>query len=307
MADGEITFSNTPEVETKGQNPKTEWLERDILINDSPSPFHRPELKGPELLSWASAAPPAEATPTEPEAAATSPEILEALEALEALATMEAWAGRGTVKAEENAETETPPAFLPAWEQPGSFLSAFVRTSGQMLLHPGRTLAAVNFPGYTALWAFVLPWLAFSICVPSLYASFFGFSKFDVFTLVCDSLIAAPLMFMLLALVWHFGLVLAQGSRHGFRATFRICAYLCSGNFLLLIPNLGVFFLLVWGLNAIFWATAAGQQIGKGRVMAAFLILLLIYGALIAISIMIIGLPTMLQILESVRRPDFLW
>jgi hypothetical protein len=242
-----------------------------------------------------------------PEAAGTSPEILEALEALEALTTMEAWARRGTVKAEEEAKSETPPAPLPAWEQPGAFLSAFVRTSGQMLLHPGRTLATVNFPGYVALWAFALPWLAFSICIPSLYASLFGFAKFDVFTLVCDSLIAAPLMFLLLALVWHFGLVLSQGDRHGFRATFRICAYLCSGNFLLLIPRLGVFLLLIWGVNAIFWATAAGQQIGKGRVLAALLILLFIYGALITASIVIIGLPAVLQMLESVRRPDFLW
>jgi hypothetical protein len=336
MVDGEITFYNTSESKSDEQNPKTEWLEHDILINDSPSPFHRPELKGPELLSWAAttvvkpppdavfapsaAAPsateaeeasatpkPPSAKPTRAEAAGTSPEILEALEALEALATMEAWARRGAMKAEGSVKSEPPSASLPAWEQPGSFLSAFIRTSGQMLLHPGRTLTAVNFPGYAALWAFALPWLAFSICVPSLYASVFGFSKFDVFTLACDSLIAAPLMFLLLALVWHFGLVLAQGNRHGFRATFRICAYLCSGNFLLVIPSLGVIFLLIWGFNAIFWATAAGQRIGKGRVLAVFFILLLIYGALVVASIMIIGLPAVLQMLESVRRPDFLW
>jgi hypothetical protein len=177
------------------------------------------------------------------------------------------------------------PQTVPAWETSAPALPAFFRTTWQMLLHPGRTLSGLGFPGYSSLLAFSMPWLVLSSIIFTLYQdSWSPGAEFVVSTLLLVPL-SALFGLLLSAGVFHFILLLVGGAQNGWRMTFRAAAYLSAGACLLLLPWLGSLLYLLWSLLAMFPALAASHGISRSRVLGgwlAFVALLLLIGVVVS-------------------------
>ncbi len=190
---------------------------------------------------------------------------------------------------------------LPAWEEPGPFLGAFFKTTGQILLHPGLTLSQPAFPGYVSLLAFALPWLVFESAISVLYGSVFEGQAFAVLAMgqsIALNLFVSGTWVLLL----HLALLVVRADKGGFQATFRSQAYLCCLSCWLIIPGIGFWIMSVWVVVALFLGLAASHQVGKLKILAALLVLIAMLASVAMLAAIFVGLASVLHMLGALRE-----
>lgn len=194
----------------------------------------------------------------------------------------------------EHLAAEPPePEYTPAWEGEGGFLARLWRTTMEMMLHPVRSLSGPARPG--------LAWpLSYGLIVGSLGSAgqVFWSQALDserlstlaaVLQLIFTPLLLLMGMFVMAGLI-HFMLFIVGGAKRGFRATFRALAYSNAPAVWYLVPLVGIWVGIVWGLVVMVASLATSHGIGKGRAVFALVFPLLFLGLMFSGFILLFGL-----------------
>lgn len=189
----------------------------------------------------------------------------------------------------------------PAWEEPGALVAAFLKTTWQMLSHPGLTLSAPAFSGYQTPLAFALPWLIIAAAFSALYAGLFGNYAFNVYSI--PQVVIGNLVFMVFFVLFiHLALFIVRGDKNGFQATFRALAYLCATCSWFIVPFVGPFLAAVWWLGAFFPAMAASQQASRLKILAALMVLFVIFLFIALLIAMLIGVAALTHLMAILQE-----
>ena len=196
--------------------------------------------------------------------------------------------------------TEERPA--PSWESGEDFITAFFRTTREVLFSPTQFFKKIgNTKGYWApliygvicgviggCVAVLWQWLFASRFIPAKVLSMVPF--LSIFLIIF--LIALPFMiaFSLLvgSAVAHLCIMIVGGNKKGFETTFRALAYAYSGNLFGIIPFIGSSIGGIYTLVLTIFGVREGHQISTGKAVLAILlpvIVLIGLGILLALLI----------------------
>lgn len=191
---------------------------------------------------------------------------------------------------------------LPVWEQSGvSWLSAFCKTTWQVLFRPYITFKQISYPGASSLIAYALPWVVLLVAFDLLYGNLAGKTVFTV-SLFLKNLAASCLIFVLSMLILHLALKVVRADKNGLKATFRANMYLCCSYFWCIIPWVGPLLAVVWCCAIIFSVLAASQQVSRMRILGALLVYLGILFLILLVITMIIGMAAISHMLNTMLQ-----
>lgn len=191
---------------------------------------------------------------------------------------------------------------LPAWEQAGSWLGAFFKTTWQVLFKPFLTFQQPAYPGTASLIAFGLPWLVLFSAVSMLYDNFANEAAKLTFTALAFSLLGNCLLFLLSLLLLHLALKIVRADKNGLKATFRACIYLLCTYLWMLIPFIGPILSMVWCLAITFSVLAASQQVSRMRILGALLLCMAIIFCIFMVIVMIVGMTAITSMLNVLMQ-----
>ncbi len=197
------------------------------------------------------------------------------------LASLAEQLGRAPSGHEESAAQPAAAPEAPAWEGEAGFLAGLTRTTGQMLFHPRRTMAAAGLPGQR------MP-LTYSLIMGTLCGAanvMWGqlLDRTPLSSEMALTVLALTPLINLLGLylgagVTHLMLLMVGGAKNGFNATFRVMGYANAAGVWLFIPWLGLALSLVWSLAIMVGGLSGAHGVSRGRAfwsLAAFLLLLM--------------------------------
>jgi len=198
---------------------------------------------------------------------------------------------------EQLAASPPEPEYTPAWEGEGGLLARLWRTTMQMMLHPVRSLSGPARLG--------LAWpLSYGLIVGSLGSAgqVFWSQALDserlstlaaVLQLIFTPLLLLIGMFVMAGLI-HGMLFIVGGAKQGFRATFRALAYSSAPGVWHLVPLVGIWVGIVWGLVVTVASLATCHGIGKGRAVFALVFPLFLLALMVSGFILLFGLGFLL-------------
>ena len=123
----------------------------------------------------------------------------------------------------------------PKWEQVTGFFIGLWLTCWQIIRHPYKTLQASGVIGYGSLLAYALPWVVLGLLFTLFYAYLFERALIKLDSLVFLPFSAILYLFVISSLI-HVCLALVGGNKHGYKATFKVVAYITSGSVFLILP-----------------------------------------------------------------------
>lgn len=190
--------------------------------------------------------------------------------------------------------------FSLAWEGDDSILKGLWRTIWQMLLHPVNSFRAPALPGQAWALAFGIILGTFGMAMQVLWSKVFN--KPDMIPLpALWWLVLSPLIILAAlyvnAAITHLGLIMVGGAKRGFTATLRVIGYSEAAAIFYLVPFLGMAVGGIWGLVIIIGGLAGAHGISGWRVVWAYVLLFVIFLAIIAIMMLILGTGMVLGLL----------
>lgn len=180
------------------------------------------------------------------------------------------------------------PGEPPAWEGQGPLLQRLVRTTRQVLGRPAATLAAPPRPEF---W----PSLSYGIVMGTMgVAANFAWEMLLDGTphpwgpyarplLLLFSPVTTALGIVILSALLHLALKVAGGARRVFFATYRVVGYSYAASVFYLIPVVGTWLALIWDLVVLVNGLAASHGVGRWRVVAAMLMVMVLIGLTITL------------------------
>jgi hypothetical protein len=202
------------------------------------------------------------------------------------------------------AQPFTPPPnyarFNLAWESDASLLRGLWRTIWQVLLHPVNSFRAPALPGQAWAVAFGLILGTFGMAMQVLWSRVFH--KPDMIPLpALWWLLLSPLVILaglyVNAAISHLGLIMVGGAKRGFSATLRVIGYSEASAIFYTVPFLGMAVGGIWGLVILIGGLAGAHGISGWRVVWAYVLLFIIFAAIVAIIVLILGAGMVLGIL----------
>jgi hypothetical protein len=187
-----------------------------------------------------------------------------------------------------------------AWEGDDPFLKGLWRTIWQVLLHPVNSFRAPALPGQAWAMAFGLILGVFGIAMQVLWSKVFN--KPDMIPLpafwwlVLSPLIILAALYVNAAII-HLGLIMVGGAKRGFTATLRVIGYSEAAAIFYLVPFLGMAVGGIWGLVIIIGGLSGAHGISGWRVVWAYVLLFIIFAAIMAIIVLIVGTGMVLGLL----------
>jgi len=186
------------------------------------------------------------------------------------------------------------------WESDATLLMGLWRTIWQVLLHPVNSFRAPALPGQAWALAFGLILGTFGMAMQVLWSKVFH--KPDMIPLPAIWwLILSPLLILaglyFNAVIAHLGLIMVGGAKRGFAATLRVIGYSEAAAIFYLVPFLGMVVGGIWGLVIIIGGLAGAHNISGWRVVWAYVLLFIIFAAILAIIVLILGTGMVLGLL----------
>lgn len=190
--------------------------------------------------------------------------------------------------------------FSLAWEGDAPLLKGLWRTIWQVLLHPVNSFRATALPGQAWAVAFGLILGTFGMATQVLWSRVFH--KPDMIPLpALWWLILSPLFILaglyINAAITHLGLIMVGGAKRGFSATLRVVGYSEAAAIFYAVPFLGMAVGGIWGLVILIGGLAGAHGISGWRVVWAYVLLFIIFAAILAIIVLILGTGMVLGIL----------
>lgn len=185
-------------------------------------------------------------------------------------------------------------------------LRGLLRTTWQMLSHPGLTLAPPPAkPGlsWPLAYAMILGTLSSAAQaawgeVLDLPGSDLSFNRWLV--------VLAPLIALVGVVVGagiqHAMLFILGAAKNGYRATLRAMAYSQAAGALALLPLVGGLGRVVWVMVMLTAGLSAVHGIGKGRAFAAIILPLLLVILLVVLAVSLVGLSVFLSAWQEMRN-----
>ncbi len=186
------------------------------------------------------------------------------------------------------------------WESGEGFVSAFLRTTQEVLFSPTKffrksaagkgywspfifaLIAGVIGSGVSLLWQ----WLFISGVVPRQYFSTTTYSAFLTVAIISIPFTIALSIFLGIG-VTHLCLMIVRGNRKGFESTFRAVSYAYGAQLFYIVPFIGTFAGTVYLMILAIIGVREGHEISTGRAALAVLLPLLValVGILLAVLI----------------------
>lgn len=190
--------------------------------------------------------------------------------------------------------------FSLAWEGDDPLLKGLWRTIWQVLLHPVNSFRAPGLPGQAWALAFGLILGTFGMALQVLWSKVFD--KPDMIPLpALWWLVLSPLLILaglyLNAAITHLGLIMVGGAKRGFTATMRVVGYSEAAAVFYLVPFLGMAVGGIWGLVILIGGLAGAHGISGWRVVWAYVLLFIIFVAIVVIITLIVGTGIVLGLL----------
>jgi hypothetical protein len=114
--------------------------------------------------------------------------------------------------------------------------------------------------------------------------------------LVLSPLIILAALYVNAAII-HLGLIMVGGAKRGFTATLRVIGYSEAAAIFYLVPFLGMAVGGIWGLVIIIGGLSGAHGISGWRVVWAYVLLFIIFAAIMAIIVLIVGTGMVLGLL----------
>lgn len=198
------------------------------------------------------------------------------------------------------APSEDLTSYSPAWEGDATLFKGLWRTIWSVLLHPVKSFRAPALPGHAWALSFGLILGTFGMALQALWSRVFN--QPDMIPLPpLWWLILSPLV--ILAAIYfnagiaHLGLIMVGGAKRGFSATLRVVGYSEAAAIFYLVPFLGMAVGGVWELVVLIGGLAGAHDISGWRVVWAYALLFIIFAAIVAIVVLILGTGMVLGLL----------
>lgn len=206
----------------------------------------------------------------------------------------------GGTPPQPSAPPEDLTSYSPAWEGDAPLLKGLWRTIWSVLLHPVKSFRAPALPGHAWALSFGLILGTFGMALQVLWSRVFN--QPDMIPLPpLWWLLLSPLVILaaiyLNAGIAHLGLIMVGGARRGFSATLRVIGYSEAAAIFYLVPFLGMAVGGVWELVVLIGGLAGAHGISGWRVVWAYALLLIIFAAIVAIVVLILGTGMVLGLL----------
>ena len=190
--------------------------------------------------------------------------------------------------------------YSPAWEGDDPIIKGLWRTIWSMLLHPVNSFRAPALPGQAWALSFGLILGVFGMAMQALWSRVFN--QPDMIPLsALWWLLLSPLAVLaglyLNAGLTHLGLIMVGGAKRGFTASLRVVGYSEAAAIFYVVPFVGMAVAGVWGLVILIGGLAGAHGISGWRVGWAYVLLLIIFAAIIAIIVLIVGTGMVLGLL----------
>jgi hypothetical protein len=170
-----------------------------------------------------------------------------------------------------------PTEHTPAWEQEGGFwLAKLWKTIWQVLLHPVLTFSASGrlhqqrFPLGFGMIMGVCSMVIDAVMNP--YLPEFMQNRIPAFYIIILSPLVTIVTLYVVSGIMHLFLIMVGAARGGYVATFRVNAYSTSFAVFDIIPVIGKFIGMVWGLVVLIGGLSAAHGTTYGRVIGAMLL-----------------------------------
>jgi hypothetical protein len=190
--------------------------------------------------------------------------------------------------------------YSPAWEGDDPIFKGLWRTIWSVLLHPVKSFRAPALPGHAWALSFGLIMGTIGAAMQVLWARVFDQPGMIPLPAMWW-LILSPLMVLVTiyfnAGISHLGLIMVGGAKNGFTASLRVIGYSQAPAIFYVVPFVGMAVGFIWGIVILIGGLAGAHGISGWRVVWAYVLLFIIFAAITAIIVLIVGTGMVLGIL----------